>query len=296
GFHGFHVHAKADCAVGDAANPFTAAGGHMAAAGQNHSNHDGDMPLLYANAEGVARATFRTDNFTVAQVLDADGDGSAVVVHAGADNFANIPSRYQSSAADATGPGPDPTTSRTGDSGSRARCGVVRRTGVGYWLAAADGGVFAYGDAAFLGSMGDRRLNRPIVGLAGTPSGLGYWLAASDGGVFSFGDAGFNGSAGDLRLNQPIVAVASTPSGEGYWLVASDGGVFAYGDARFFGSTGDMRLNQPIVSLVPTPSGAGYWLVAADGGVFAYGDAEFRGSTGAMRLNQPVVGASVGAD
>ena len=33
------------------------------------------------------------------------------------------------------------------------------------------------------------KLNKPIVGMAATPTGKGYWLVASDGGVFSFGDA-----------------------------------------------------------------------------------------------------------
>ena len=57
--------------------------------------------------------------------------------------------------------------------------------GRGHWLAAADGGVFAFGAADYHGSMGGQRLNRPIVAMASTPSGRGYWLVASDGGVFA---------------------------------------------------------------------------------------------------------------
>ena len=160
----------------------------------------------------------------------------------------------------------------------------------GYWLTASDGGVFAFGQADFFGSTGNIRLNRPVVGMAATPSGRGYWLVASDGGVFAFGDAQFYGSTGAIRLNQPVVGIARTPSGRGYWLVASDGGIFAFGDAQFYGSTGAIRLNQPVVGMAATPSGRGYWLVASDGGVFAFGDAAFRGSTGAIRLNRPMVG------
>src|SRR5258708_21404092 len=59
----------------------------------------------------------------------------------------------------------------------------------GYWLIAADGGVFTYGGAVFHGSTGGIRLAAPVVGLLPTPSGRGYWLAAADGGVFAFGDA-----------------------------------------------------------------------------------------------------------
>ena len=162
--------------------------------------------------------------------------------------------------------------------------------GRGQWVAFVDGGVFAFGDAAFLGSMGGRPLARPVVGMAATPSGRGYWLVAADGGVFAFGDAAFYGSTGALRLNRPVVGMAATPSGRGYWLVAADGGVFAFGDAAFFGSTGAIRLNRPVVGMAVPPSGGGYWLVASDGGVFAFGAAPFAGSTGGIVLQQPVVG------
>ena len=56
----------------------------------------------------------------------------------------------------------------------------------GYRLAAADGGVFAFG-APFGGSAVGLRLNAPIVGIATDPGTGGYWLAAADGGVFSYG-------------------------------------------------------------------------------------------------------------
>ena len=160
----------------------------------------------------------------------------------------------------------------------------------GYRLVGADGGVFTFGDARFLGSTGGTRLNRPIVGMASTPSRHGYWLLAADGGIFTFGDAPFLGSTGGVRLNQPIVGMAPTPTGAGYWLVAADGGIFSFGDAGFFGSTGGIRLRRPIVGMAPTRSGNGYWLVAADGGIFAFGDAGFFGSTGGVRLVRPVVG------
>ncbi|HET9444185.1 MAG TPA: hypothetical protein VFO65_12725 [Acidimicrobiales bacterium] len=151
-------------------------------------------------------------------------------------------------------------------------------SGRGYWVATADGGVFTFGDAPFLGSAGDLRLNRPVVGIAARADGRGYWLVASDGGIFSFGDAGFFGSTGSLRLNRPVVGMAATPTGRGYWLVASDGGIFTFGDADYYGSTGSLVLNHPIVSMAPTAKGDGYWLVARDGGVFAFGAALFHGS------------------
>ena len=44
-----------------------------------------------------------------------------------------------------------------------------------------DGGVFAFGDARFAGSMAGVRLNAPIEGIAASPNGHGYWTVASDG-------------------------------------------------------------------------------------------------------------------
>jgi SpoIID/LytB domain protein len=164
----------------------------------------------------------------------------------------------------------------------------------GYWLVAGDGGIFTFGNAAFHGSTGGMRLNKPVVGMAPTPSGNGYWLVASDGGIFTFGDAPFRGSAGGLPLNRPVVGMASTPSGNGYWLVATDGGIFTYGDAPFLGSMGGTPLNKPVVGMAATPSGRGYWLVASDGGIFSFGDAAFHGSTGSLRLNRPIVGMAAG--
>jgi hypothetical protein len=173
--------------------------------------------------------------------------------------------------------------------------GFAAASADGYWLVASDGGIFSFGDAAFFGSTGDIKLNKPIVGMAASASGEGYRLVASDGGIFSFGDATFHGSTGSMTLNQPIVGMAATPSGNGYWLVASDGGIFSFGDATFYGSTGSIKLNKPIVGMAATPSGKGYLLVASDGGIFAYGDAAFHGSTGSMTLNRPIVGMATTA-
>jgi hypothetical protein len=169
-------------------------------------------------------------------------------------------------------------------------------TGAGYWVVATDGGIFAYGDAAFFGSTGSMKLNRPVVGMAATPSGKGYWLVASDGGIFAFGDAGFFGSTGSMQLNRPIVGMAATPSGKGYWLVASDGGIFAFGDAGFFGSTGSIALESPVIQMAATPTGKGYWMVAVDGGVFALGDATFHGSAGGRELGTNVMAITAAPD
>jgi hypothetical protein len=80
--------------------------------------------------------------------------------------------------------------------------------GAGYWEVASDGGVFSFGDAPFLGSLGGQLLNRPIVSVASTPDGGGYRMVASDGGIFTFGDAQFSGSMASQALLAPIVGLA----------------------------------------------------------------------------------------
>jgi len=164
--------------------------------------------------------------------------------------------------------------------------------GGGYWLVASDGGVFAFGTAAFDGSMGGKPLVAPVVGMAAAPGG-GYWLVASDGGVFAFGPAAFDGSMGGKPLVAPVVGMAAAPGG-GYWLVASDGGVFAFGPAAFDGSMGGKPLVAPVVGMAAAPGG-GYWLVASDGGVFAFGPAGYHGSMGGKPLDAPVVGLAADA-
>ena len=76
-------------------------------------------------------------------------------------------------------------------------------SGGGYWLVARDGGIFTFGDAAFLGSAGSIRLNEPIVGMAPSPTGGGYWLVAADGGMFTYGDAGYFGSPQEIASPAP---------------------------------------------------------------------------------------------
>jgi peptidoglycan/xylan/chitin deacetylase (PgdA/CDA1 family) len=154
---------------------------------------------------------------------------------------------------------------------------AIDRTGRGYWLAAADGSVFASGDTP-IGGRPALHLAQHVVAMAATPDGRGYWLVGSDGGVFAFGDAIYAGSTGNLRLTKPVVGMAATADGRGYWLVGSDGGVFAFGDAGFFGSTGAMHLAQPVVGMATTRLGRGYWLLASDGGLFTFGRASFMGS------------------
>jgi hypothetical protein len=162
----------------------------------------------------------------------------------------------------------------------------------GYWTVASDGGIFSFGGAPFFGSMGGKPLNKPVVGMAATPTGTGYWEVASDGGVFSFGSAGFHGSMGGKTLNKPIVGLTPTPTGGGYWEVASDGGVFSFGNAHFYGSVGGEKISAPIVQLIAAPTGTGYWEVASDGTIYSFGYVGHYGGMGGKALNSPIVGGA----
>ncbi len=72
--------------------------------------------------------------------------------------------------------------------------------GKGYWLAASDGGIFNYGDAAFDGSTGAMALNKPIVGMA-----LGGIAGAASKLAFSTQPSGATG--GSPFSTQPVVTV-----------------------------------------------------------------------------------------
>ncbi|HEU5470129.1 MAG TPA: superoxide dismutase family protein [Actinophytocola sp.] len=126
GFHGFHVHSVGICdpratdATG-AVVPFASAGPHLNPGGVGHGGHAGDLPLLYVAADGTTITTTSTDRLTAALLFDTDR--SAIIVHAAADNYANIPTRYSAAGV----PGPDAATLGTGDAGARFACGIVNR-------------------------------------------------------------------------------------------------------------------------------------------------------------------------
>ena len=72
---------------------------------------------------------------------------------------------------------------------------VSTADGNGYWLIGADGGVFAFGDAAAPSSnpLPGMKLNAPVVGAA-RAGASGLELTAGDGGVFALGGAPYLGS------------------------------------------------------------------------------------------------------
>ncbi|MGB3795219.1 MAG: superoxide dismutase family protein [Alteraurantiacibacter sp.] len=106
GTHAVHLHTTGDCS----ANDFTSAGGHLNPIGNEHGSlnpqgaHLGDLPNAEVSAAGVGTvsATLRGSRATVlSQIFDTDG--TALVVHAGADDYRTDPA---------------------GDAGSRVACGV----------------------------------------------------------------------------------------------------------------------------------------------------------------------------
>lgn len=128
-FHGFHIHANDVAANGDGciADPsaasttwFVSADGHYNPSGEAHAHHAGDMPVVYVNADGSVETRFRID-----KIVPGDLVGKVVILHAGADNFANIPlgtgpTQYTANSLDATA-----ATAKTGNAGDRVACGVI---------------------------------------------------------------------------------------------------------------------------------------------------------------------------
>lgn len=157
-------------------------------------------------------------------------------------------------------------------------------SGGGYWIAASDGGVYAFGDARFYGSGASRAsaVDQEIVGIAATPRGDGYWLLGKWGRIYSFGNAEQLGhyDPGSDRVAWPFTGISPTPDGGGYWIVNQDGAVYAFGNAQFYGRwrTPHTARSAFVIGIAATASGLGYWLLLTDGGVLSYGDASFHGS------------------
>lgn len=107
GVHAIHLHETGECEP-----PFESAGGHFNPTDSQHGfrnpagPHAGDLP----NFETPASGTIELDAFTARVTLEEganglfDSDGSAVIIHAEADDYRTDPA---------------------GDAGSRIACGVI---------------------------------------------------------------------------------------------------------------------------------------------------------------------------
>jgi Cu-Zn family superoxide dismutase len=127
GFHGVHIHKVGKCEAnsvaptGGAPGDFLSAGGHFQTPGHSSEPASGDLTSLEVRRDGAGTLVTTTDAFAMEDLLS--GEKTAIVIHAGADNFGNIPpERY--SQTNGT-PGPDSMTMSTGDSGKRVACGVI---------------------------------------------------------------------------------------------------------------------------------------------------------------------------
>ncbi|HEY3065861.1 MAG TPA: superoxide dismutase family protein [Methylomirabilota bacterium] len=108
GQHGVHVHAVGTCEP----PAFTSAGGHFNPGQKEHGMlnpngpHAGDLPNLTIGTDGAGRLETFSERITLTAGPNSvfDADGSALVVHAGPDDFKTDP---------------------TGNSGNRIACGII---------------------------------------------------------------------------------------------------------------------------------------------------------------------------
>lgn len=126
GYHGLHVHAVGKCEPNSAdpsdaakTGAFLSSGPHLAGQGAAHPEHVGDLPVLLVGADGNGTLDVVTQRLTPELLFDADG--SSVIVHGAADNYANVPTRYASGGA-------DEETRKAGDSGPRVACAVLAKS------------------------------------------------------------------------------------------------------------------------------------------------------------------------
>jgi Cu-Zn family superoxide dismutase len=112
GWHGLHFHETGDCSKAD----FTSAGGHVHAMATHvhgllnpDANEAGDLPNLYVGADGTATVELFSSYVSLksgggARPTLMDKDGSALVIHANADDYRAQP---------------------IGGAGPRIACGVI---------------------------------------------------------------------------------------------------------------------------------------------------------------------------
>ena len=116
GGHAFVIHETGACApnfgaAGDHFNPFETEHGFIHAGwkrGGVGEAHGGDLPNIYAAADGSARADFFTDGVTLDTIQTHsvfDADGSAIIVHEHPDSYGDEES----------------------DTGARLACGVIKQ-------------------------------------------------------------------------------------------------------------------------------------------------------------------------
>jgi Cu-Zn family superoxide dismutase len=112
GVHAVHIHETGIC---DAAGKFDSAGGHFNPGGKTHGKlsengpHAGDMDNQTADANGVMNVTIVDPRITLTDGPNSvfDANGSAIVIHAGTDDYMTQPS---------------------GAAGGRIACGVIKRS------------------------------------------------------------------------------------------------------------------------------------------------------------------------
>ncbi len=131
GSHGMHIHSVGKCEAdsvapsGGAPGNFLSAGGHLQVGGRTEHPASGDLTPLFVRTDGSGKLVATTDAFTLDDLKGPQG--SALIIHAGPDNFANIPQRYTHDGV----PGPDAETMATGDAGGRVACAVLAPASAG---------------------------------------------------------------------------------------------------------------------------------------------------------------------
>ncbi|MDE1468575.1 superoxide dismutase family protein [Aurantiacibacter sp. D1-12] len=110
GTHAVHLHTSGDCSASD----FTSAGGHLNPGGEQHGTlnprgaHLGDLPNVTIADDGAGTmSTILRGTRTSVETAIFDADGTALVVHEGADDYRSDPA---------------------GAAGSRVACGIVTRS------------------------------------------------------------------------------------------------------------------------------------------------------------------------
>jgi peptidoglycan/xylan/chitin deacetylase (PgdA/CDA1 family) len=170
---------------------------------------------------------------------------------------------------------------------------LLGRTGQGYLVTTANGGVHSFGTPWHGSLAGKLSAGVTATALATNPFTGGYWIAKSNGGVNNFQAPWYGSLAGKLPAGQQVTGIAASRGG--YLVLTSNGGVHNFG-APWYGSlAGKLTGGVTATGLASNPATGGYWVLKSNGGVTGFHAPRLGGLAGKLPTGTTANAIAAGA-